>query len=81
MYPEHEKLQAIKDQSQVCGAFLEWLLRRYSFCTLNPVDAYFYPTHIDVNSELAAYFDIDRNKIEDEKRAMLAELRRMNAER
>ncbi len=24
-YPEHTKLQAVKDQSQTCGAFYEWL--------------------------------------------------------
>ncbi len=30
-YPEHEKLHAIKEKSQACGDFLEWLLgpRRY----------------------------------------------------
>ena len=24
-YPEHDKLQEISDQSQVCGEFLEWI--------------------------------------------------------
>ena len=28
MYPEHEKLQKVKDQSQTIGAFLEWLNER-----------------------------------------------------
>lgn len=30
-YPEHEKLSAIKDQSQICGNFLEWLRGKYTF--------------------------------------------------
>lgn len=31
MYPEHEKLKKVKEQSQACGEFLEWLQgpRRY----------------------------------------------------
>lgn len=28
-YPEHEKLRAISDQSQVCGEFLEWIQGGY----------------------------------------------------
>ena len=28
-YPEHDKLQKIKDKSQVCGEFLEWLKGGY----------------------------------------------------
>ena len=31
-YPEHEKLQLVKDRSQAVGEFIEWLLRNYSIC-------------------------------------------------
>ena len=29
-YPEHEKLHAVRDKSQACGEFLEWLRSRYA---------------------------------------------------
>jgi hypothetical protein len=25
IYPEHEKLDKVKDQSEICGEFLDWL--------------------------------------------------------
>lgn len=28
-YPEHEKLSKVKEQSQKCGEFLDWLHERY----------------------------------------------------
>lgn len=33
-YPEHEKLEAVEEQSQACGEFLEWLLsvKGYQVC-------------------------------------------------
>lgn len=39
----------------------------------------YYPTHKSINQVLADYFDIDLNKLELEKRAMLDELREANA--
>lgn len=30
-YPEHQKLKAIKDRSQACGAFLDWLREAKGF--------------------------------------------------
>lgn len=79
-YPEHKKLRAVKAESQVIGAFLDELsergvrlckpfsdpgsLRDGEFIPLGPIEQI-----------LADYFGIDLHKIEDEKRAMLAELR------
>lgn len=38
----------------------------------------YYPTKHTIQDILAEYFDIDQKKLEAEKRAMLAEVRRMN---
>lgn len=75
-YPEHEKLAAVKDQSQAIGEFLDWLngdgvhLARWD----EEWDRYF-PVHESINALLARRFGIDLDRIEAEKRAMLDEIR------
>jgi hypothetical protein len=94
-YSEHEKLHKIKDESQACGEFLEWLLgaQRYTLgeyhthteacgeyergagrpCGLS--ENTLYPVAFRIEKLLAMFFEIDPEKIEDEKRAMLKEYR------
>lgn len=76
--PEHEKLEAIKGDSQACGEFLEWLHaeKGWSLCCIPPEyqDTYV-PVHYSTERLLAEYFKVDLSKIEDEKRAVLAALR------
>ena len=132
-YPEHEKLEQVKEQSQACGEFLDWLLseKRFQVCEFvgghdngeeryltdgetksgqplyihawqttwrdgkevpmtspnidphlrkpNPSFFYtpegFYPVRQNIESLLAEYFGIDRDKLEAEKREMLSALR------
>lgn len=62
-YPEHEKLRAINDESQAQGAFVEWLVQ-HGYADLFG----------DLIELLAEYHHIDRNRLEAEKRQMLAEL-------
>jgi len=76
-YPEHGKLEKVKDQSQLIGEFLEWM-ENEERTTLylyddeeNLVPAMFKGKEI----LLAKFFDIDLNKLEAEKRAMLDEIR------
>ena len=78
MYPEHEKLAKIKDQSQAIGEFLEWLnfekkmwLGEYDRDTL-------IPARYDTVRLLAEFFDINQKLLEEEKREMLEELRKHN---
>lgn len=76
-FPEHDKLQAVAEQSQAIGEFLD--LGRWTLCELRKWDdasPSFEP--VDIQKALAEYFGIDLVKIEDEKRAMLDELRAMN---
>lgn len=81
-YPEHEKLHKIKDQSQICGEFIDWLESEgYVLAKWREVETIFgkdstlelsYKPVVDL---LAEFFEIDQDKIESEKRAMLARLR------
>lgn len=75
-YPECEKMQAIKDKSQAIGEFIEWLGINGMF--IGDYDEGGYPTTALLNTEqlLAKYFKIDLNKVEKEKRRMLAEIRK-----
>lgn len=76
-YPEHDKLHEIKDKSQACGEFLEWLRGRYWIGTLDA------NSHAEAQAPgpeplLAEFFGIDPTKLEAEKRAMLDEFRASN---
>jgi len=96
-YPEHEKLAVVKEKSQACGEFLDWLLgeKHYTLgkyhehtddcwepgenhtlsrrsCGLNSDELY--PKPENVRKLLAEFFEISEDKLEAEKRAMLAML-------
>ena len=78
-YPEHEKLHLIKDKSQEIGSFLEWLQddAKIILAEYDEMD-FLYPIYIRTEELLAKYFNIDLKKIEQEKRAMLDEIRKVN---
>lgn len=104
-YPMHDKLIAVKDQSQAIGEFLEWLTTEKSVCLADRTSvggigrrvvtwhlkAAFGRTgdegecpSVEVLSDdpvklLAEYFEIDLDVLEDEKRAMLAGIRAVQA--
>lgn len=92
-YPEHEKLAKIKDQSQACGDFLEWLQAEKGFVLCHnehhDEDGYdedenedqegeYLPAPVSKVRLLAEFFEIDLDKLEDEKQAMLEEQRKLN---
>lgn len=70
-YPEHDKLSAISDQSQVIGEFTDWAMGK------GYIEK---PSFKPTQDILAEFFGIDQEKLEEEKRAMLASLRQLNAE-
>lgn len=70
MYPEHEKLNEVAPQSQICGDFLYWLSERYSLYR-EDTDEFIDITEARIPILLAAYFDIDRKKLAEEKDQML----------
>lgn len=87
-YIEHEKMMAVKDKSQAIGDFLEWLKGKVEFATweenneyyedINDIIEVLKPVHRSSEQWLADYFDIDLNKIEQEKQSMLEEIRNAN---
>lgn len=72
-YPEHEKLQKVKHETQSVHDFLEWVGEEYSL-GLRCVDG-FPPAGKTLRDLLAEWKDIDQAKLEAEKQAMLEELR------
>jgi len=72
-YPEHEKLQAVKHETQAVHDFLEWVSDEYSL-GLRDMRG-FPPAGKTLRDLLAEWKDIDQAKLEAEKQAMLEELR------
>ena|SRR5688572_26834127 len=82
-YPQHTRLGQVKHLSQAIGEFLEWVMSTYS-CELGRPEgpmAGFRPVGRSIQSLLAAHFGVDPVQLEAEKRAMLRELRRLDATR
>lgn len=78
--PEHEKLAKIQKESQTCGEFMDWLFSEKKII-LAKYDGELgherlWPSGAVVVDLLAEFFGIDQSKIEDEKRALLAAIRR-----
>jgi hypothetical protein len=81
-YPEHDKLAVVRDESQAQGEFLEWLRDTKGMALCDRTDSKvtpWFPTGASVESLLAEYHGIDRDRLEKEKRHMLAELRKAHA--
>lgn len=73
-FPEHAKLRVVQPLSQACGAFLDWLEEQgLSICEMDASGTR-WPVQRSKERLLAEHFDIDLNKLEAEKRAMLAKL-------
>jgi hypothetical protein len=85
--PECEKMRAVQGQSQVVGAFLDWLssVKRVHLMVdfesdetdMNgPVQV---PIRESIEELLAEYFEIDLKKVEKEKQALLEYIRQQNS--
>ncbi len=80
-YPEHEKLTAVKEKSQLLGEFLDWVEQKgYVFCYYDSdgergiFDRY-RPIHKPIEKWLAEFYEIDLKVLEEENQQMLAEIR------
>lgn len=76
--PELDKMQKVKDQSQVVGAFLDWLQNETDMVIGAWERERMYPVHKSIEELLAEYFEIDLNKVERERRALLDAIREDN---
>ncbi len=79
---EVEKLVAAQDESRAISSFIDWLEENgYAICTLQKTgfhggdfDEIWMPKRNSHEEMLADYFEIDLNKVEEERRAMLESL-------
>lgn len=79
-YPEHEKLKKVQKESQACGSLLEWLQSEKGilFRKWDEEDEMEVPVNRTITDILSEYFEIDQNKLEQEKLAMLDSCRKLN---
>lgn len=86
-YPEHDKMATLRPQIQAVTDFLEWLDQQV--LTIPGANAARYEVAIvdddgdrwtapGIERLLAEHFSIDQDKLEAEKRTMLAKLRELN---
>ena len=81
LFPENEKIKAVKEKSQAIGEFLEWLEeKKIHLVTLKGEHGY-NPVYTSTENLLAEFFNIDLDKVEEEKLQMLEELRKLNMEK
>jgi len=80
-YPEHDKLVQVRDKSQAIGEFLDWLqnerdivLAEYHEHAMSRKDVLL-PAHAHIETLLGEFFEIDPEKLENEKQYMLEQLR------
>lgn len=80
--PECEKLVAVSEESNKIGKFLSWLeAQGVTFCEWDDYDEQWTPhevSNLSINAVLAKYYDIDLDKVEKERRALLDWLRENN---
>ena len=84
MYPEHEKLKALGGKNQVVGDFVEWLGEKgFTICEsgCGPGSEIYEPAFKRTEEWIAEFFEIDAEKLENEKRQMLDKIRADNAKR
>lgn len=87
-YTECEKMQKVSDKSQKIGQFLEWLREQgLTICEIQEdfpceecgEESMQYVEHYrSIEQRLADFFEIDLDKVEDERQHMLKELQKQN---
>ena len=79
--PELDRIAKVHDQSEIIGQFLEWLQDASHYAigewiSERNVQDSFVPAHPDINRLLAEYYDIDLDKVDQERKQILDEIRR-----
>jgi hypothetical protein len=82
LYPEQAKLRQVKHKNQTIAAFMNWLqyTEGIAFCIYDSVRGYV-PVNTPFSTWLASYAHIDQQKLDKEREAMLAAIRKASAER
>jgi len=75
--PELDKMHVVRSASQSIGRFIDWLRgHRMEICYRE--EGKFLPMPESVEKLLARYFEIDLNKVEEERQALLTWQRALN---
>ena len=91
-YPECEKIAEVSEELNKIGRFLNWLKMEKGFVLgeyykvdeIDDISDYgdleevIFPVHTSTDKLLAEYYDIDMNKVEEERREMLEDIRSKN---
>jgi hypothetical protein len=72
--PECERLSAITDEWNAVAQFLD--NSEFSLCEWSDRNNQYVPVHKTLTQVLAEYFDIDMDKVEAERSALLEEIRK-----
>lgn len=85
LYPEHAKLNGVKEQSQFIGSFLDWseeqgylFVERVEDIRSTEDEPVMIRVNKSIQQLLADYHGIDLQKLEQEKLKMLEECRKIN---
>jgi hypothetical protein len=78
-YPEHERLQEIQAISQAEGEFIYWLESKGTHLMRYNDQIGWHKEPESITELLAAYHEIDLEKLEEEKREMLDKIRESNS--
>lgn len=75
--PEHDKLKLVVDRSQSIGEFLQWMQseKKIRFAKWSDEEGGLLDAYVDKLGLLSEFFNIDQQKLEMEKRAILEEFR------
>lgn len=74
-YPECRKLHSVREQSQKIGEFLHWLVDQNIHLAKFDSDGDVLEAHYESTEKLLArFFEIDLEKVEAERRAIIEEL-------
>lgn len=88
--PELDKMRAVQEQSQAIGSFIEWLstkdyvigrhltMEEVDQLGLDPDETNIIPVYSSIEKILAEYFEIDLNKVEQERTKLLEQIQDAN---
>ncbi len=74
--PELDKMKEVKSKSQIIGEFLEWLQEDYTIGRYDLCSAELFEVSKPIEEWLAKYFQIDLQKVEEERSNILEWIRK-----
>lgn len=75
--PELDRMGEVHDHSQAIGEFLGWLGNQgIALCRFDKESESYFMDYVSIEKRLAEYFEIDLNKVEQERRTILKHLQK-----